>query len=62
MTTGFLSFEDYFNQPLKDRLKHYERDGRPFHMMVSQQFTRDFLETLFDSADLVKHITKKPIT
>ncbi len=54
------TFEEYLRQPLEERLPYYEKNQRVYHVMVSQQFSYDFLMKLFDTADLVKHITHKP--
>ncbi|MBF0238431.1 MAG: aspartate carbamoyltransferase [SAR324 cluster bacterium] len=41
-------------------MSYYEHEDRPLHIMMSQQFSREYLEDLFDSADMIKHITRKP--
>ncbi|MBF0287742.1 MAG: aspartate carbamoyltransferase [SAR324 cluster bacterium] len=41
-------------------MPYYEKDERLYHIMISQQFSYPFLEKLFDTADLIKYITRKP--
>lgn len=53
-------FEDYLRQPLEDRIPNYNREGRLYHVMVAQQFSEQLLEELFDAADLVKSLTRRP--
>ncbi|MGK5092100.1 aspartate carbamoyltransferase [Deltaproteobacteria bacterium TL4] len=60
MVTEIKSMKEYLTLPLKDRMPYYEKEGRPFHIMMSQQFSRTYIKTLFDTADLIKHITRKP--
>lgn len=53
------TFADFLNKPVKERLSSYEKEGRLYHIMMSQQFSHEFLERLFNTADLIKHITRK---
>ena len=59
-TKEIYTFENFLRQPIGARLPYYERNGRLYHIMISQQFSHAFLEKLFDTADLIKHITRKP--
>lgn len=54
------SFEDYIKKPIQERVSYYKRDKRLFHIMLSQQFSYKFMARLFDTADLIKYITRKP--
>lgn len=60
MTISIKTKKEYLQQNIKDRLPMYEDNGRLFHIMMSQQFDQDLLDKLFDTANLIKHITKKP--
>ena len=60
MNEDLLSKEQYLSLSTKERIPNYEKNGRLYHVMMSQQFSREFLETIFDTADLVKNITRKP--
>jgi len=41
-------------------MTHYVREGRLYHVMLPQQFEEPLMEELFDTADLIKEITRKP--
>lgn len=60
MTATIMSREEYLRQDLDARLPNYEKDGRLYDIMVSQQFSRGFLETLFDIADRINAISHQP--
>lgn len=60
MLAEIMSREDYLRQPLDERLPYYEKDGRIYDIMVSQQFSREFMENLFDTADRIKQISRHP--
>lgn len=59
MSSHLMSFEEYLRLPIQDRLPYYDKNNRLYHVMMSQQFSHDFMEELFDTADLIKHITRK---
>ena len=50
------TFQEYFNRPLRERLSYYQKDGRIFDIMVSQQFSLEFLQTIFEITDKVREI------
>ncbi|MBF0279196.1 MAG: aspartate carbamoyltransferase [SAR324 cluster bacterium] len=54
------TFENFLKKPVKERLSYYEKEERLYHIMRSQQFSLEFMEKLFDTADLIKFITRKP--
>lgn len=60
MLEELLSFEKYFRQSPSKRMEYYVKDGRLYHAMISQQFSKTLMEELFDSADLIKKIIRKP--
>ena len=60
MKFSLKSYEDYFAQPAEIRMNHYQKDGRLKHVMLSHQFSIQLLEELFDIADHVKEMTRKP--
>ena len=59
MKFSLKSYEEYFSQPAETRMKHYQKDGRLKHVMLSHQFSIQLLEELFDIADRVKEMTRK---
>ncbi len=60
MKFSLLSYEEYFSQSAETRMTHYQKDGRMQHVMLSHQFSIQLLEELFDIADRVKEMTRKP--
>ncbi len=52
------TFQEYLNRPLRERLSYYQKDGRILGIMVSQQFSLDFLQTIFELTDQVREMTK----
>jgi aspartate carbamoyltransferase catalytic subunit len=60
MEESLKTFEEYFSQPVEVRLRHYEKEGRLQHVMLSHQFSISLMEKLFDIADHVKEMTRKP--
>ena len=53
-----LSLEDYLRQSPEIRMAHYMRSERLYHVMLPQQFEEALMERLFDTADLIKEITR----
>jgi aspartate carbamoyltransferase catalytic subunit len=41
-------------------MRHYEKEGRLQHVMLSHQFSISLMEELFDIADHIKEMTRKP--
>lgn len=60
MAERIETLENFMKKSVRERLAYYEKENRLYHIMRSQQFSHAFLETLFDTADLIKHITRKP--
>lgn len=60
MSIPLLSHLEYLDQSLKQRLPHYEKEGRLYHVMVSQQFSHPLLQELFGIADHIKKLTRRP--
>ncbi|MEC9361364.1 MAG: aspartate carbamoyltransferase [SAR324 cluster bacterium] len=60
MEESLKTYEDYFSQAVEKRMRHYEKEGRLQHVMLSHQFTISLMEELFDIADHVKEMTRKP--
>ena len=54
MESSLKTFEEYFSQSVEVRMRHYEKDGRLQHVMLSNQFSIKLMEELFDIADHVK--------
>ena len=59
MEFSLKSYEEYFAQSTETRMIHYQKNGRLKHVMLSQQFSIQLLEELFDIADRVKEMTRK---
>lgn len=59
MTEQILDKDDYLKLPVSERMKYYHKGERLHHIMMSHQFNQSFLMKLFDTADLVKKITRK---
>ncbi len=60
MEESLKTYEEYFSQAVEVRLSHYEKEGRLQHVMLSHQFSISLMEELFDIADHVKEMTRKP--
>ncbi|MCH2266549.1 MAG: aspartate carbamoyltransferase [SAR324 cluster bacterium] len=60
MATSLKTYKEYFSQAVEVRMCHYEKDGRLQHVMLSHQFSISLMEELFDIADHVKVMTRKP--
>ena len=59
MSKKFKTFEEYFSQSIEKHIKFYEDTGKLKHVMLTNQFSIELIEYLFDIADLVKYITRK---
>ena len=55
-----MNYEDYLKTSPEDRLKYYQRDYRMYHVMRTQQFDVTLLEELFEIANQIKLMTRKP--
>ena len=60
MEESLKTYEDYFSQSVEERMLHYEKEGHLQHVMLSHQFPISLMEELFDIADHVKEMTRKP--
>ena len=54
-----LSWVDFYKTPLDNKLKYFEKDGRIFDCLFSQQFHRNLLDNLFTLASKIRTIAKK---
>ena len=55
-----MNYEDYLKTAPDDRVKYYHRDDRMYHVMRTQQFDTSLLEELFEIANQIKIMTRKP--
>ncbi|MGB9696688.1 MAG: aspartate carbamoyltransferase [Ignavibacteria bacterium] len=53
-----FSWEEFYNTPLHRKLKYFEKEGRMFDCLFSQQFTPDLLRKLFTIANKIRKIAK----
>ncbi|MCX6160991.1 MAG: aspartate carbamoyltransferase [Ignavibacteriae bacterium] len=53
-----LSWDEFHNTPMINKLKHFEKDGHLFDCLFSQQFTPKIIDTLFNTADKIRKIAK----
>ena len=60
MEHSLKTYEEYFSQPAEVRMGNYEKAGHLQHVMLSHQFSVKLMEELFDIADHVKEMTRKP--
>ena len=60
MEKSLKTYEDYFSQSVEERMLHYAKEGHLQHVMLSHQFSISLMEELFDIADHVKEMTRKP--
>ena len=60
MQPSLKTYDEYFSQSVEVRMRHYEKAGRLQHVMLSHQFSITLMEELFDIADHVKKMTRKP--
>ena len=55
-----MNYEDYLKTAPDDRVKYYQREDRMYHVMRTQQFDTSLLEELFEIANQIKLMTRKP--
>jgi len=60
MEPPLKTFEEYFSQSIEVRMSIYHKTGKLHHVMHSNQFPIKLMEELFEIADLIKEITRKP--
>jgi aspartate carbamoyltransferase catalytic subunit len=53
-----LSWENFYSLPMHKKLSYFERDGRLFDMLFSQQLTPKVIKTLFDTANKIRKMSK----
>ena len=51
---SLLTIDEYLRQPVAERLPYYQREGRLYHVMMSQQFPRPLMEEIFGVANALK--------
>lgn len=54
----FEGWEEFFNQPMDDKLDMFSRNGRIYDVIYAQQFDREFLDRLCRLADYVRQLAK----
>jgi aspartate carbamoyltransferase catalytic subunit len=54
----FEGWEDFKAQPLHERLPLFFREGRIYDVLFSQQFTRAFLDSLYEVTNRIRRIAK----
>ena len=54
----FEGWEEFFNQPMDDKLEMFRRNGRIYDVIYAQQFDREFLDRLCRLADYVRQLAK----
>ncbi len=60
MSAQIYSYEEYLKILPEQRIQHYQQEGRMYHVMLSHQFSVPLLEELYDIADRIKLLTRKP--
>ena len=53
-----LSWDDFYSLPLNKKLVYFEKDGKLFDMLFAQQLTPKIINTLFDTANEIRKISK----
>jgi aspartate carbamoyltransferase catalytic subunit len=53
-----LSWDKFYSLPLHKKLGYFERNGRIFDLLFSQQLTPKVINTLFDTANEIRKISK----
>ncbi len=53
-----LTWEQVAQMPPRGKARLFDRDGRLFHVLLAQQFTRAMLEELCELATCIRHIAK----
>lgn len=54
-----LSWEDFYSLPLKQKLNFFDKDGRMFDCLFSQQLSSHNLKALFDLANKIRKVAKE---
>ena len=54
---SLLTIDEYLRQPVAERLPSYQREGRLYHVMMSQQFPRPLMEEIFGVANTLKAVS-----
>jgi len=55
---NFEGWEEFKNKPLSERLPLFFQEGRIFDVLFSQQFDRDFINSLYDTTNQIRRIAK----
>ncbi len=53
-----FSWEEFFRLPPEQKAPHFQRNGRPYHALIAQQFERPFLDRLCELATRTRRIAK----
>jgi aspartate carbamoyltransferase catalytic subunit len=53
-----LNWEEFYKTPLINKLKYFEKNGRLFDMLFSQQLTPEIIHNLFATANKIRKIAK----
>lgn len=59
MTSVQPDWENFHPRPISDKLPFFTRDGRLYDCLFAQQFDRDLLTHIFQSADRLRNVTQK---
>lgn len=54
-----LSWEEFYSLPLNKKLGYFEKEGRMFDCLFSQQLTSSNLKSLFDLANKIRKVAKE---
>ncbi len=55
---NFEGWEEFKSQPLNKRLPVFEKDGRLYDVLFSQQFSRALIDSLYDLTNRIRRIAK----
>ncbi|MDD5362810.1 MAG: aspartate carbamoyltransferase [Ignavibacteria bacterium] len=53
-----INWEEFYKTPLNNKLKYFEKNGRLFDMLFSQQLTPEIISNLFATANKIRKIAK----
>ena len=58
MTILDLKFQEFEQLPSEDKIAYFERDGRLYYMIISQQLNRQILNHIHQITNRLRHISK----
>ena len=59
MTSVQPDWENFHPRPISEKIPYFSKDGRLYDCLFAQQFNRELLEHLFQTADRLKAVTQK---